>query len=271
MTDPTTDPDPTPAAGRLAVAGTDLQVRWSRRGDTTEVEIEGDHLDDGTPDRAAAVAVTIAEVTRRPEVVGSSLQLAADHPADDWHALPDAVADEIGLAGSRLLLELRRPLPVPADHPERSGPSLPIRPVAPDDDDAWIRANNRAFATHPDQGREDASTLAARRAEDWYDAAGFLVADDPDRPGELAGFCWTKVHPATADDPALGEIYVIGVDPAHRGEGLGAGFVLAGLDHLAAQGITVADLYVEGDNAAALALYDRLGFSVHRRRRVYTW
>ena len=133
-----------------------------------------------------------------------------------------------------------------------------------------MRANNRSFAEHPDQGRETLDTLREHQSEDWFASTGFLVADDPTRPGELAGFCWTKVHPATDAEPALGEIYVIGVDPSHRGEGLGAAFVLAGLDHLAGQGITTAILYVDADNEPAVRLYERLGFEVHARRRVYT-
>jgi len=182
------------------------------------------------------------------------------------------VADAAGLPQRRDLLQLRRPLPVEGDQPARqAAPTVATRPYAPGvDDDAWLRANNRAFAGHPDQGHETDATLAARRAEPWFDAAGFLVADDADRPGELAGFCWTKVHAATGADPTIGEIYVIGVDPAHRGEGLGPAFTLAGLDHLAGLGIAVANLYVDADNAPARRLYDRLGFTTHQRRRVYT-
>lgn len=200
------------------------------------------------------------------------LRLVVELPeAGPWAAV-DAAAAAAGFSRPRDLLQLRRPLPVSGYHPLRRGPSLPTRPLAADgsDDDAWVRANNRSFAAHPDQGRQTRETLDAQRAEPWYDRAGFLVADDPDRPGELAGSCWTKVHPATADDPAIGEIYVIGVDPAHRGEGLGPGLVLAGLDHLAERGLTVANLYVDADNAPAVDLYERLGFAVHARRRVYS-
>lgn len=179
------------------------------------------------------------------------------------------------MAHHRDLLQLRRSLPVPTDHPaRRRAATVVTRPFEADpqgrDRRAWIRANNRAFADHPDQGRETEDTLDARLGEPWFDAAGFLLADDPDRPGELAGSCWTKVHPAAGAEPALGEIYVIGVDPSQQGSGLGAALVLAGLDHLGARGLGVASLYVEADNHPALALYDRLGFERHGRRRLYT-
>ena len=214
---------------------------------------------------AIAVALGAADLTM-------PLRLVVELPETGPWAAVDAAAAAAGFGRPRDLLQLRRPLPVSAHHHLRRGPALPTRPLAADgsDDEAWLRANNRSFAAHPDQGRQTLETLDAQRAEPWYDRAGFLVADDPDRSGELAGSCWTKVHPATDDDPALGEIYVIGVDPAHRGEGLGPGLVLAGLDHLTERGLTVANLYVDADNAPAVDLYDRLGFAVHARRRVYS-
>ena len=45
---------------------------------------------------------------------------------------------------------------------------------------------------------------------------------------------------------------------------------LAGLEWLAEQGITLANLYVESDNDPANATYQRLGFHHHATNRAYT-
>lgn len=200
----------------------------------------------------------------------ATVELVAEGLAGTDATPYDDLAAGLGFAPTRTLLRLRRALPVPADHPRRAGaPAITTRPFRAADGPAWIRQNNRAFADHPDQGAETAATLEARLAESWFDPAGFLVVDDPDRPGELAGSCWTKVHPATAGREAVGEIYVIGADPAHHGTGLGTALVLAGLDHLAGRGLAVADLYVEDDNEPARRLYDALGFTSNAWRRIY--
>jgi len=162
-------------------------------------------------------------------------------------------AERAGLAPVRRLRQLRRPLPL------EETTDLVTRPFRPGvDDDAWLAVNNRAFAWHPEQGGWTKETLQGRLAEPWFDAPGFLLHEADDR---LAGFCWTKVH--DDEDPPLGEIYVIAVDPDFVGHGLGRALTVAGLRHLADRGLTVGMLYVEADNAPALALYESLGFTSH--------
>jgi mycothiol synthase len=171
----------------------------------------------------------------------------------------DRIAHVTGLAKGRDLYQMRRPLPV--DEPW----SLQTRPFRPGiDDETWLVVNNRAFDWHPEQGGWDLATLKARQAEPWFDPNGFLLHDED---GRLAGFCWTKVH---ADhDPPLGEIYVVAVDPDWQGTGLGRKLVLAGLDHLAGEGLRVGMLYVDASNKPALKLYIDLGFEIDHIDRAY--
>lgn len=172
-----------------------------------------------------------------------------------------AVARTLELAGVRELLQMRRPLDqgeLPAvDVPD----SIVLRTYrGPDDDPELLRVNAAAFAWHPEQGRMSAQDVADRRAETWFDAAGLFLAFDVSDPDTLLGFHWTKVHAATDTDPALGEVYVVGIDPSAQGRGLGRLLTLQGLHYLRDRDLPAVLLYVEGDNTAALNTYGKLGF-----------
>ena len=115
--------------------------------------------------------------------------------------------------------------------------------------------NAAASASHPEQGRLTAADLHERMAQPWFDPAGLLLVVD-DSTGAVVAFHWTKVEPGAMN----GEVYVVGVDPAHQGRGLGGPLTALGLAHLARLGLTEVELYVDGDNTAARRTYQRLGF-----------
>jgi mycothiol synthase len=180
------------------------------------------------------------------------------------HPAADALAARAGLVRVRELWRMRAPLPVgPAGDPP--GPvALPagVRVRTFDvvaDPAAWLELNALAFGGHGEQGRLTRADLDARMATDWFDPAGFFLAE---RDGRLVGFHWTKEHPAGPDSTAAGEIYVLGVHPAEHGGGLGGALTRIGLRHLSGRGLPTALLYVDADNAPAVAVYRRMGFEV---------
>jgi mycothiol synthase len=175
------------------------------------------------------------------------------------HPAAAALAHSLGFERSRVLLQLRRSLSVPVPEPHFPD-DVELRPFQPGhDEQAWLRVNARAFAHHPEQGAWTSRDLKIREAEPWFDPAGFLLAE---RAGELLGFHWTKVHGAGGHEhEPIGEVYVLGVDPAAQGLGLGRALTLAGLRHLNERGLSHAMLYVDESNTPAVALYEGLGFT----------
>jgi mycothiol synthase len=167
-----------------------------------------------------------------------------------------ALAATLGLRAVRELVQMRRPL-AGVTHPGVPR-GVSIRTYSGSHDDPeLLRVNNAAFSWHPEQGGWTNSDLAERFAEPWFDPRGLFLAFD--ERGALRGFHWTKVH-----DDRLGEVYVLGVDPAAQGRGLGRVLTAVGLDHLrqrlGSEGQAAVILYAESDNVAAIKTYESLGF-----------
>jgi mycothiol synthase len=145
----------------------------------------------------------------------------------------------------------------------------PIRTFIPGlDNQAFLALNNKVFANYPDQGGWSEADLKVRVNESWFDDKGFFVAEDK---GELIGFCWTKIHGAHThshsdlDDDhgheALGEIYVLAVNPVYKGKGVGRNLTITGLNYLKYQGLNNVMLYVGVENKPAFNLYKSLDFN----------
>ncbi|MFZ3569109.1 mycothiol synthase [Streptomyces sp. BH097] len=227
-------------------------------------------LEDTDPVEAPAAELVVHPAHRghgHGRALGSALLAASGKRLRVWahggHSAARHLAQVLGLTLFRELRQMRRPL----ENLDLAEPVLPagvrIRTFVPGQDDAaWLAVNAAAFAHHPEQGSLTQRDLDDRKAEPWFDPAGFFLAF---RGDELVGFHWTKVHA----QERLGEVYVVGVAPAGQGGGLGKALTATGLRHLAAAGLPTAMLYVDADNKAAVSVYERLGFTTYETDLMY--
>ena len=233
------------------------------------------HLEQGV-DGEVATAEVVVDPSYRRQGVGTVLIHALEGAIEDATA-PQATSLRLwshgDLAGARAfairgdysivreLWQMRRSL-----HDVTSLPAVSLPEgfgtrhfVVGRDEEAWLRVNARAFVDHPEQGRMTLRDLVAREREPWFDPRGLLLAE---QAGVLLGSVWTKVHPASDTEPAHGEIYVLGVDPAAHGRGLGRLLAARGMAHLRERGLGSVMLYTGPENAAAVHLYRALGFEI---------
>ncbi|RAX18352.1 mycothiol synthase [Pseudarthrobacter sp. AG30] len=241
------DEDSDPATGQ-DLAGFAVVVDETDGNGVLEIAVHPSYRNQGVADR----------------LVGALREVRGFDGLKAWsHGNHEAAADlaaRYGYAPVRELWKMRMTT-AGAELPDAGLPDgVAIRAFVPGkDDEAWLAANRAAFAHHPEQGNLTRADLDARMAEDWFDPAGFFLAED--REGHLLGYHWTKVHPRHGEHPAIGEVYVVGVAPEAQGLGLGKALTIAGIKHLRDSGLNGVMLYVDADNTAAVALYRRLGFT----------
>ena len=225
--------------------------------------------------RHLGLALATALTERARELIGLARPGPAARPGEPGGAgqlrlwahgdLPAAaaLASKAGFTRVRSLWQMHRSLRTRLARP-RFDEGVSLRTFQTGrDEEAWLALNARAFARHPEQGTWNRADLDVREREPWFEPDGFFLAQ---RDGRLVGFHWTKIHGANGQEhghshEAIGEVYVVGVDPAERGTGLGRALTLAGLRYLRARGLFQVMLYVDESNTAAIGLYESLGFT----------
>lgn len=241
-------------------------------GSSPDNPVIGFVLADAPPGTSGNVEVNLVVApSSRGAGVGRALAAAAldalpDARVSAWshgnHPAAAALASALGFDRIRDLWVMRRSLH--ADLPEvRDIEGIVVRTFEPGrDEDAFLELNATAFADHPEQGNMTRTDLDQRMADDWFDPAGFFLAESSPTgshdPARLLGFHWTKVPAA---DGSHGEVYVVGVSPDAQGMGLGKALTLTGLHHLQSRGLDEVILHVESDNVAAVKVYAGLGFT----------
>jgi len=259
-----------------------IACAWSNENLVGAAAVVHEHTDDGG--EQTLTELTVDPQHRRRGVgtqLASELESAVLSPEADashraWahggHPGGPKLADAFRWGPVRELWRMRldNDVPLPAVELDESVTLRRFRPGT--DEQAWLRANAKAFIDHPEQGQLTMEDLQARMAEDWFDPEGFFLAwsaadgDGADGDGadpQLLGFHWTKMPaPEEPDAEQLGEVYAVGVLPAAQGRRLGTSLTLAGIEYLRAQGADATILYVDASNASAAALYKKLGFRV---------
>ncbi len=212
----------------------------------------------------------------RQQAIGTELisEIISATPSGDlrmWahgdQAVAGAWAQAMGFRHIRTLWQMRRSLLAPLP-PAVFTDDVELRTFRPGQDDKeWVAINALAFAHHGEQGDWTIEDLHRRIEEPWFSIPGFFIAEDR-ATKKMLGFHWTKVHGLIDElgsenhvHDAIGEVYVVGIDPNVQGKGLGKALTLAGLHHLRSRGLSQCMLYVDATNTSAIKLYEALGFA----------
>ncbi|WP_125100499.1 mycothiol synthase [Leucobacter chromiireducens] len=129
----------------------------------------------------------------------------------------------------------------------------------------WVRVNAAAFATHPEQGRMTEEDLALLRQEPWFDAGDLILLSDAH--GDVIGSTWLKTVRDAASGAVDTELYALAVHPESAGRRLGRLLLDVTLARMAQHSPRTVTLYVDGDNARAVRLYETAGFTIDSRSR----
>ncbi|MCW2288728.1 mycothiol synthase [Leucobacter luti] len=132
----------------------------------------------------------------------------------------------------------------------------------------WVRVNAAAFATHPEQGRITQDDFALMRAADWFDPDDLILLTGA--RNEVIGSTWIKTVRDRSAGTVETELYAVGVDPAHSGQGLGKLLLDVTLARMAQHQPESVSLYVDGENERAVRMYEAAGFTIDSRSRQWS-
>lgn len=123
---------------------------------------------------------------------------------------------------------------------------------------------NTAFADHPTPVSWPEVVIRAVHAAPEFDPRDILIVAPADDPQRMVAFGRARLY--DGEDPAYGEVKLIGVLPPWRGRGLGRAILRWGVRHLQGRGVPTIALAVSAANEHALRMYEAHGF-----RRTVEW
>jgi mycothiol synthase len=190
----------------------------------------------------------------RAAVIGAPAAHVNVPEDDDW--MRSALAS-LGFAPIRRFLELRLKM-----RPgQRSGAlqdrGYAYRCLQRGEEAELVELQNRCFSGtwgyNPITTEEVAYRLNLRDCS--HDGVFMLIERD-----KAVAYCWTTLEVEPSERLGVGRIYMIGVDPARRGQRLGTRALRTGLSYLAERGVRSVELTVDAENLEARRLYESAGF-----------
>ena len=172
----------------------------------------------------------------------------------------------------RRFCRMRRRLDsIPRDVGEARDAELVILGRTDDDLALYNRLNNEAFKEHYNHtpATVDEWKFVVKNIDAGEDVMFLSVARVA---GEAAGFLMYGIDRKenAYQKKKRGGLWSIGVLKQFRGQGIAKALMIAGMEHFKREGMEEAELAVDETNVTkAMRLYERLGFTVARRRLVW--
>ena len=132
---------------------------------------------------------------------------------------------------------------------------MTVRLATPDDVAALVRVINRAYVVEAHIFHGDRTSEAQVRERLGMPNACFLVIDDADAPGTLAGAVYVEMR------GARGYFGMLSVDPNRQGLGLGRALINAAEHHGRAAGAEFMDIDVVEQRPELPGFYAAFGYS----------
>jgi mycothiol synthase len=168
--------------------------------------------------------------------------------------------NKMGFRFVRRFLELRLDLPKTL-LPDISKMAPLFRHLECGEEDRLTEIQNRSFADSWGYNTNTLEEVIYRTSLPNFSPEDIILAWDAEKP---IGYCWTRINfwKNKSTSESHGRIYMLGVDPDHRGRGIGKQVLLAGLSYLKSRGLRVVELTVDHKNKTACALYSSVGFKL---------
>lgn len=186
------------------------------------------------------------------------------------NAVAERVLSRLGFRPVRRFLELSLDIAdvdgvVDKSFPSQAGvtadlPTSGCRHLQDGEEDKLTKLQNRVFAGTWGYNPNTVEEITFRTHLSTFSPDDILLSYDEDK---AIGYCWTEMScEGGVPSERKGRILMLGVDPDHRGKGVGKKLILAGLARLKGKNLKIAQVTVDGENKVACALYQSLGFEV---------